>query len=1130
MIKICKRFFGLYAIVVSLASYASDDVTPKFNEFPCKSPEAWAFQKYGEYNVNEYTGNPGVSIPVYTLTYKDISIPITLSYDGGGIKVRQEASWVGLGWSMNIGGCINYVSQGTNDQKFTTSGNDEQYCRLIDTLSTTINTNRVQFTPSITYPYYHDDNGFLIKSCLDDCSTPDPNIGYFIGDTMVNELKNGYGERDFFSANFLGHSFLFFKNPSDGKYTIIGEESAKYDIHNINDSNSWCITDAAGFTYTFEITERSREGSTLEFISAWCLSRIESPTGAYVVFHYTNSWHTFTSIPDISQTYDLANANNYQDLSGFKSSIVSGTWSVSKKYLHSIVAGDSVKIISFSYGARDDLPGSKRISDITISSSMTPRSPMKYHFNYDYFTSTNTGGSYLFDVNNMPLEQIDDRYKKRLKLTSFDEIGNNGEDTLRTCFEYYGDHESAKLPLKTSCAIDFWGYYNGHENLNFGLIDNSNSYTNHNIIIPSLSDCYGLASNVTDSRIIEVKGANRFSSEANMKIGTLRKITYPTKGSTEFEFEINRYVDDIVLKEVTSSSSYSTYTVTDQNIIPTNPYVNPPVTHQQIELNNHSMGVLTITMSGGNISQIDSLFRYNAYVQFSQVGENNVHTYTMGSLEPDFSGLTFTRIITGIDMPSATYHLTAYLPDEMSRDCKVSATLQVRNILPNTTSDRMSAGAGLRIKKIKNYDINGNLVGYEEYEYEGGKQLVPTRLVEDLIRNKSTDGSPDHMRVYSIKRFHSSSIGGSSFTSSTGKGSIGYSQVSHSIYDGNNLMKKIISCYANEQASYLYNKIYQFDKYSNGSLLSKDVYDENMRLAESYKNYYTPQSEDNYKWNILVEDENINRCNDAFHYNILVYSYANQWNVLSRTEHYTYNESGTNKTETSFNYNTFNKMVSSETTNYNNGRAISAKYYKYPCDSTSLTEFGNMTNANYISPVIDERCLIGGTEQYHKHTHFESRNGLYLPSYIKVSKKGNALEQRMSYSYNNNGNLTCMQNDNQESVTYLWSYKHSYPIAEIKGATNLEVQNWLGAQAIERIANKSTVSEEELKSIQAQITAHGATATMYQIDPLAGVTCKIEANGNSFHYEYDPFLRLSCIKDKHGNIISRNYYNFAKDL
>ena len=84
----------------------------------CMSPEAASFRRYGETSVGEYTGTAMVSVPLYTFSYKGIEIPINLSYMGGGIDVAREASWVGLGWDMNIGGCVTYIAQGGNDQIF----------------------------------------------------------------------------------------------------------------------------------------------------------------------------------------------------------------------------------------------------------------------------------------------------------------------------------------------------------------------------------------------------------------------------------------------------------------------------------------------------------------------------------------------------------------------------------------------------------------------------------------------------------------------------------------------------------------------------------------------------------------------------------------------------------------------------------------------------------------------------------------------------------------------------------------------------------------------------------------------------------------------------------------------------
>ncbi|MBE7440865.1 MAG: hypothetical protein HS119_00215 [Flavobacteriales bacterium] len=53
--------------------------------------------------VNPFTGDFSYSIPLIGVTGPNgESFPLNLNY-AGGIKVDQQASWVGLGWDLNIG-------------------------------------------------------------------------------------------------------------------------------------------------------------------------------------------------------------------------------------------------------------------------------------------------------------------------------------------------------------------------------------------------------------------------------------------------------------------------------------------------------------------------------------------------------------------------------------------------------------------------------------------------------------------------------------------------------------------------------------------------------------------------------------------------------------------------------------------------------------------------------------------------------------------------------------------------------------------------------------------------------------------------------------------------------------------
>jgi len=65
--------------------------------------------------VNGFTGRSNISIPVYEVKVRDQTFPISLTYDDSGIKVAGNAGWVGMNWSLNVGGSISRVVNGAPD-------------------------------------------------------------------------------------------------------------------------------------------------------------------------------------------------------------------------------------------------------------------------------------------------------------------------------------------------------------------------------------------------------------------------------------------------------------------------------------------------------------------------------------------------------------------------------------------------------------------------------------------------------------------------------------------------------------------------------------------------------------------------------------------------------------------------------------------------------------------------------------------------------------------------------------------------------------------------------------------------------------------------------------------------------
>lgn len=79
------------------------------------SPNASNLGKYGDYPVNYASGVPQIDIPLYTIKTTRLELPVSISYHASGIKVDEESSFIGLGWTLNAGGVITRVIKDKDD-------------------------------------------------------------------------------------------------------------------------------------------------------------------------------------------------------------------------------------------------------------------------------------------------------------------------------------------------------------------------------------------------------------------------------------------------------------------------------------------------------------------------------------------------------------------------------------------------------------------------------------------------------------------------------------------------------------------------------------------------------------------------------------------------------------------------------------------------------------------------------------------------------------------------------------------------------------------------------------------------------------------------------------------------------
>ena len=104
------------------------------------APTTASLMKAIDNPVGLYTGCPNIQYNIFTLHDGKIEIPIILSYTASGIKVNEEASWVGLGWNINVGGMITQSAVGCIDL-------ESEYSNLYSTCD--------DYFPEGSYPSYN---------------------------------------------------------------------------------------------------------------------------------------------------------------------------------------------------------------------------------------------------------------------------------------------------------------------------------------------------------------------------------------------------------------------------------------------------------------------------------------------------------------------------------------------------------------------------------------------------------------------------------------------------------------------------------------------------------------------------------------------------------------------------------------------------------------------------------------------------------------------------------------------------------------------------------------------------------------------------------------------------------------
>ncbi len=292
-----KHFFAtLWAVFLCLVSFAQNTplVDLQFASQETKligpSPTASGMTRYADCPVSYGVGLAQVSIPLYQIQSQTLSLPITLSYDGSGVRVDAVSGVVGLNWTLEAGGVISRTVVGIPDDGVDGWDNDNPvYTR----------------DPVPIYPY--------TLNTFDEIAS--------------GEMDSG---RDIYSYNFCGYSGSFYINGN----TFVPTTATDLQLLGYADGG-FMVIDPSGTRYIFQEQERTSHTTKMSLpilgagqgntemspesrnpVTAWYLTRIVSLDGKDTIdFTYetldTFSTETRSYVRSYSFTYKYNGPGDY---------------------------------------------------------------------------------------------------------------------------------------------------------------------------------------------------------------------------------------------------------------------------------------------------------------------------------------------------------------------------------------------------------------------------------------------------------------------------------------------------------------------------------------------------------------------------------------------------------------------------------------------------------------------------------------------------------------------------------------------------------------------------------------------------------------------------------------------------
>ena len=1150
-----KRIIFLIISLVTVFFMNAQESTSFINRTPdflnISTPNATSFNRFVDNSVSLYTGTPDISVPIYNLKDGVIDLPFVLRYNNSGIKVDEEASWVGLGWNLNVGGVITQNIVGDYDEI------DQMYNTILEKMNINEN-NWINSYANYSYNYeFH------------------KKLQMYLGDSYSSTA--GKLTPDVFYYSYPGGSGrFFFDYRSNNIYMPTRENGIQiYVSKRVNNSiREFKIQTEEGVLHTFEFlskygdVNKPRTPSTITYI----LTSSLYPNQQIIQYKYSN---VPINRQAFSESCQMTLPPGDSKLARFRGDKV---YNYGRQYLEGFefylkeIITTNYKV-SFLTSNRIDIESGKKLDKIKIehNDNTTFEYFKEFKFDYDYFNASTGYKTWMTDAQILP-----DYITKRLKLLSVYELQGNNKNN-----KYDFKYNSKALPPKYSYSVDYWGYSNGEKNNT--LIPNPEYlWIGYRSIDSYKSAIETAGMSLSHSSGNKVMFANRGYDFENCIAAILTEIKYPTGGRSVFKYEPNSFIYSYLpTKQEISKRPWFVSTSVSDNNSPTQTTCYTFTLKEKTDIN------LTLYITRG--------FNYWSQMQnsFVTVVHNPTGTTFKVIKEYKFSpsyDSNSQTLYEKITLEAGTYLICAALDDAIGNQNGASLNHGEVNVGIQfyrgeyTKGLHEVEGCGVRIKSINHYQTDDDSIPIiTTYEYKKSKNELTSGILQDIPQygkihyntgnllqvgnGEPINGIPQKFLVpLDILNLAGSNSSNDPYNSGS---SVGYSYVKESKTIDENELEYTERTFYNEDPINSDMSIRLTDPL-NGKLDEVKMYNSQKGIVFSEKYSYSKVLKRRYygvnfydKLNMFPGIFSVNSGSgismipkvsaEAFFDNgyfdgrmSIILHRLNSYNIALASK--TWIKDNVTKIE-EYIYNEETMQMREKKIKTSNDKEI--KYtYSYANDF-SCDIYRQMLDNNLLKNVIEEKVfndkgLVASTVTEYA---WDRNHKFVIPTLKYFSEISSKLTNPTSFSCNGVNtaiypyeniqykeydpycNPIYIVKDNATHLIYLWSYTGQYPVAEIKNTSYADVNSALatvGLTSMDALSASTNPDKTKLDKLRTLPILSNAMITTYKYQPLIGMLESTDPSGITTYYEYDVFSRLkrTYIKDQSGKDQTVQSYDY----